>query len=758
MKRPMLYWVILFMLGEALYRILPIGIIIVIAAGMVFGIRVIPAALVKKYKKVLFVGILFFLFGAVRLGDIRKQLSLCQMEEGVQVMVQGTVTGINVSGENQYYILKAEKVNGEIIHIGIRLSLKTEDTIVLGSRLKGTGETKAFGNATNPGEYDEQSYQYGKGVFLFLQDVEIIEKKEPVVPLRESLYQLRQNVSKVYITLFGERNGSLAAAMVLGNKESLDRDVKQLYQRNGIAHLIAISGLHIAMIGGTLYHFLRKLLGSYPVSAGIGIFFIILYGVMTGLSGATLRAVIMLITSIGAEVSGRRYDSITAVSLALFFMLVINPYQITQVGFLLSFGAILGIVLIYPVWKQLFPKMPQCLDGLMVSISVQLMILPVMLFYFYEVPVYGILLNVIVVPLMGILLALLLLCGIAGSLYLKAGVLLAKPAQMIFVHYEQLCNVSENFPMHTLCTGRPSVLWLLCYYGILSLILAAGYQKKYKLMSMSSILYIGIFFLFFLPGNLKICMFDVGQGDGIYIRTPDGKHILMDGGSSSKQKVGTYVLKNGVKFYGGSNLDYVFISHIDSDHYSGILELFDEETIHIKHLVLPAVSNPDETYIQIEEKALEKGCDIHYMKRGDQLQVGKVTFYCLNPVKKAYEDKNQGSLVFLATYGDFDILLTGDMDETVESEIADKITARVEVLKVAHHGSASSSSETFLRKLQPVTACVSVGEKNRYGHPADEVMERLGQFCKKIYLTKDSGAITIDTNGKRYQITTFLTE
>ena len=758
MKRPMLYWVILFILGEVLYRITPISIVGMIAAGMAFGIYVIPVDLIKKYNKVFYIGILFFLFGAIRLGVISEQMGFCKMEEGRQVVVQGTITGVEVSGNSCYYILKSSRIEGKEIHIKVRLSFNEEDMVTLGSRLVGTGEVKAFGNATNPGEYDEQSYQNGKGIFLFLQKTEVVEQKRPVVPIREGLYQLRRFFSKLYITLFGEKNGSLAAAMVLGEKGSLDTDIKQLYQRNGIAHLTAISGLHIAMIGGTLYHFLRRCLGSYPVSAGIGIFFILLYGVMTGLSEATIRAVIMLITLIGAEVSGRKYDCITAVSLALFLMLAANPYQITQAGFQLSFGAILGIAVVNPLWKHIFPKMPQLVNGLMVSISVQLVILPVMLYYFYEIPVYGIVLNVIVVPLMSLLLALLLICGVTGSFFFKGATLLAKPAQAIFTLYELLCNVSEKLPFHTICMGRPSVWWLLLYYVILSLILVAGYRKKYNLLVWVGVLYIGIFSVFLLPGNFRICMFDVGQGDGIYMCTPDRKHILMDGGSSSKQKVGTYVLKNGVKYYGGAVLDYVFISHSDSDHYSGILELFDEETIRIKNLILPAVSNPDEAYMQIEKKALEKGCNIYYMKRGDSLKVGNVTFYCLNPVRKTYEDKNQGSLVFWVTYDKFDILFTGDMDETVENEIADVVTGEIEVLKVAHHGSATASSEMFLKKLKPVIACVSVGEKNHYGHPAKEVMERLEQFCRKIYLTKESGAITIDTDGNRYQITTFLTE
>ena len=145
------------------------------------------------------------------------------------------------------------------------------------------------------------------------------------------------------------------------------------------------------------------------------------------------------------------------------------------------------------------------------------------------------------------------------------------------------------------------------------------------------------------------------------------------------------------------------------------------------------------------------------MKAGDQLKIGELTFNCLHPDEKGYTDKNQGSLVLLASYGEFDFLMTGDIDNEIEKGLIDKISDSIEVLKVAHHGSATASSEEFLMKLNPSVALVSVGENNRYGHPAKECMERLEQFCDKIYLTKDSGAITIETDGSTYQIETYVT-
>lgn len=680
----------------------------------------------------------------------------CDVSEGTQVSFEGKVLKKEETAYSTSYIVKLKRLNDEDIAAKLQIYLQEDDYLRLGSYVKGEGIAKAFSKSSNPGGYDETSYKYGNGILLALEKVNLVRVDTVLIPWRDCLDKVQDNLAGVFSNLFDDKRASLATAMVLGDKKNLDADVKTLYQRNGIAHLIAISGLHIAMIGGTLYKCLRRLTGSYPIAAIIGVVFIISYGVMTGLSGATYRAVIMLVTSIGADIFGRRYDGLTAIALALLIMLVNNPYQITQVGFLLSFGAVLGIVLIQPMWKQWIPKIPRCLDGLFVSISVQLVLNPIMLYYFYEIPIYGIFLNMIVVPLMNILLAMLIFCSVIGVFSVGLASVPAYIADGIFALYEMLCGVMEQLPGHTLCTGKPEVWWIVVYYVLLSLGVYFSY-RNHRRVSMTIIVILMLSFgVFLLPTKVNICMFDVGQGDGIYIRTKHQRHVLIDGGSSSENRVGQYVLKNGLKYYGAATVDYVFVTHSDSDHYSGIQELLEEELIEICNIVFPAIANPDETYLELVDLAKKRGCTIYYMKKGDFLELDGVLFQCLNPLQQAYEDKNAGSIVLQMNYGDFDMLLTGDLNVEAEHKILKDITDTVEVLKVAHHGSATSTSDSFLRKLRPMVACISVGEQNLYGHPAKEVIERLWQYAGKIYLTKDSGAITIETDGTEYSVDVFL--
>lgn len=826
-------------------------------------------AYIRENRRLLLYGTFFLALGMACAGAWNRKLTLCEYAGGLDISAQdnenvqsiihfqGTVAG----REKDAYRIRVKQLGAYHIHTHILMECK--DVLTLGSTVEGEGRELPFSTATNPGQFDEKSYEQGRGNLLQLGDVKLVSVKEPVIGVREGLNTLREHLGMVYEGCLNVQDASLAKAMVLGDRSNLDSDMRALYQRNGIAHLIAISGLHIAMLGGALYHLLRRISGSYPLAAGIGSLFILSYGILTGLSGATLRAMIMLLLSMGADVLGRRYDAATAMAVALLSMLIANPGQLYQVGFQLSFGAVCGIAVVYPVAKDAMPAVfghavlipvsehnvwqsrlrllwlwmenHSLTDGLCLSICVQLVTAPILLYFFYELPAYGVVLNVVVVPLMSILLFALIVIGLSGSLAgfidavsgisdagalgstvvisgmlpIRKGLYIrdvgsavcrgimdfaANAAERIFDLYEGLCRMTERLPGHTLCVGRPDVRWIILYYILLALVIWLVYIKCFKKAALAALLWCMVTGLIFLPGKLLVCMLDVGQGDGLYIRTPEHQHILIDGGSTNRKKIGTYVLKNGLKYYGGTHLSYVIVTHCDSDHYSGVLELLEDETVTVDHFVLPYIANPDEAYQTLEQMAIGKGCRLHHIQRDDRIAVGDVVFTCLNPVHRVYEDKNSGSVVLWMQYRDFDMLFTGDMDAGVEreilgrldagveQEISDRLNARgeqnilngidagvellnsitsgnrIEVYKVAHHGSATASSEEFLERFHFDTSIISVAERNAYGHPAPEVMNRLKQYCNRIYLTKDSGAVTIETDGKRYSIREFLKE
>lgn len=788
MKRPVIYWISLFILGEIISLHLSLAGMSLCLLGVLFVILCTPYFFnrfvwLRDNKKVWLFGIVFLIFGVVNMYWLSEDRKVFSSACDQKTQFSGRVTEVENYTYGTYYTVKPDAVMingaGYHIHRKIRVELNSPEDLQNGQKLlpgdyiKGRGIGEMFSHATNPGCYDEESFMLGSGIYLSIKEVTIDECKRYPFSVLQMLYKIRKRFQQVYASSLSEKDASLAAAMVLGEKSGLDHDVKEMYQQNGIAHLIAISGLHIAMIGGTLYQLLRKLVGGYVIPAVVGIGFILLYGGMTGLSGATCRAVIMLAVSLCAQLLGRKYDILTAVSFSILIMLINNPFQITQAGFLLSYGAVLAIAFINPVWKELFPKLPKWTEGFFVSVSVQLCITPIMLYFFYEIPVYSIILNVIVVPIMSILLFFLLMSGMVGLFFPEGGCLLAVPVKIIFRFYEFLCKMNQQLPGTEFCMGKPKAWWMLTYYFGLIFFLLLIYHRE-KIIKVRKRIFpaiCGIFFvlLFILispvvtKDDFMVCMFDVGQGDSIYIRTPGHYNLLIDGGSSSKKNIGKYILEKGLKYYGCNRLDYVFITHSDSDHYSGIKELLEDDRMKIKNLILPGIQNPDGAYQELEHLALEKNVHIYYMCRGDSLVVDHVFFQCLNPEKISYEDKNTGSLVFLLRYKQFDMLLTGDMDEIVEKKLVkqkdewytDNINGELDVLKVSHHGSNTASSKEFLDLLNPKIALVSVGENNRYGHPHRETVEKLEKSGSKIFYTMETGQITIGVNKKKIWVRTY---
>ncbi|MCD8249945.1 MAG: MBL fold metallo-hydrolase, partial [Lachnospiraceae bacterium] len=264
--------------------------------------------------------------------------------------------------------------------------------------------------------------------------------------------------------------------------------------------------------------------------------------------------------------------------------------------------------------------------------------------------------------------------------------------------------------------------------------------------------------------GLQITMLDVGQGDGIFLRSPGGTTFLMDGGSSGVLSVGTYRILPYLKYEGVGRLDYLMISHMDSDHISGIEELLADSMtpggIRIGTAVLPCLAEKDEAYEEMEALLTEAGVEILYMKTGDVLASEGFSLTCLWPSPSAHsDDRNELSLVLLAEYKDFDMLLTGDIGEETERALLEaRLLSQAEVLKTAHHGSRYSTSEEFLEVVQPTVSLISCSSANTYGHPSEETLARLEAVGSTTFITKDCGAISVWTDGEKVSVRGYLEE
>lgn len=664
----------------------------------------------------------------------------------------------------------------------------------IGSFVRASGKLKCFSQASNPGQFDAESYYQILKISFQLNQTEIQQKSITYNEVKESLYQLRKKCAGILDETLPAKEASLMKTMLLGEKRAVDAELKELYQQNGIAHILAISGLHISLLGMTLYRLLKRLGVHTAIRAILSMGLIVGYVFMTGFSVSAIRAMIMFLIQMAAQLFKRTYDLITTASIAALLIVLEQPLYLYYSGFLFSFGCIYAIGLVVPAmtvvnhsWKieekQILAKQKKrekepegirlrFLSGLALTLSC----LPLQLWFFYQIPLYATLLNLLVIPLLGFLIPggiLLLLVGSFQGILMSFITKITTALVMgILAVYEGSCRLLMQIPGHLLTTGRPQT-WQVVLYLIILMGLVL-FKKKLSLKKKWMILIVGVWLLTFsFPRNMAVTFLDVGQGDCIHIRSREGTHYLVDGGSSSVSKVGEYRIIPYLQYQGVKEIEAVFITHPDEDHCNGILELLkigESQGVTVKKVYLPNVGEASKTekFLEIVKKAESADIEVEYLSQGQMLKEGKLCFSCIHP-QKAYEnsEENAFSLVLWVTYGEFQTLLTGDVEGDGEQRMMERLKAerwkeeeedRLTVLKVAHHGSAYSTPDEMIGLLDPVYAVISCGENNSYGHPHRELLLRLQKQNTQICITYETGAITFETNGKKLWVTEFLKE
>lgn len=639
----------------------------------------------------------------------------------------------------------------------------------IGNQILLKGSLQKFMKASNPGQFDEQLYYRIENInFKAIADqITIINPNYS--KYREGLSRVKNRLIKVYDTILEDREAGVLITMLLGEKYLLADELKELYQTGGISHILAISGLHVSLIGLGIFRLLKLCRLRLPVSTFLTIAFLYSYGVLTNFSVSTNRSVVMMVVLLLANLLGKTYDILSALALSALLILLQNPLQLFSVGFLLSYCAVLGISLLFPGLRRIIPYKNKILDGVLVSTSATLATTPAVLYFYYQFPTYGILINLLVLPFITILTLTSLLAGVAGLICLPLGTFLIGGPNYILKLYEEICRVNAQLPGSLISVGRPGSLVVLMSVFLLVLFSHRSRQSIRKYL----LLYPAIgFLLLFLPKyhkGLEVTMLDVGQGEAIYIES-DGTNYLIDGGSSNINQVGTYRILPLLKFQGVSRLDYAIVTHCDEDHINGLTELMVEKQLRIGSLVLPDIPIKDENYLALEKLAGDQKITVYYMKEGDTIRDGILSIFCLHPfTDEAYTTSNSYSTVLSLNYGSFDLLLTGDLEKEEEERMREylsegyyskkyRITPAMDydVLKVAHHGSKYSTSEEFLKLIKPEFSFISCGRDNWYGHPHNELLERLEEIGSDFYITYKTGALKIKTDGSNIHLSMYV--
>ena len=654
--------------------------------------------------------------------------------------------------------------------------------IPLGSVMMMTGTFQPFSAASNPGEFDSRAYYRSLGIGGSVKDAVALARGGSFWRFRERLYQIRGTLRKRLEKVFPGKEAAVMSALLLGDKEDLDPELKELYQRNGILHILSISSLHITMIGMTVYRLLRRCRLPVCPAAAAGCVLLFLYGTMTGFSVSACRAIGMYLLRMTAEMVGRTYDMPTAMGVTAAALVMKNPYYLRHAGFLLSFTSMAGIGIVYPAMGEDAGKRSvkrRLLEPVLSGISITLATLPVQLWFYYQAPVYSVLLNILVLPFMKVLMA-------AGFLALIPGMgICGWVDRFILQGYETLCGIFDSLPFRTWNPGKPQIWQAAVYYLILA---AAVWGRKYladrgKRIRKHQVCSAAVSVLLLLdpfifrwrpPAENQILVLDVGQGDGILVRTASGENFLFDGGSSSRSGTGKYVLLPCLRYYGIQTLDAVVLSHPDADHVNGVMELLSmgrDSGIKINRLVLPGLSERGQEemleqlgeFMEQEDWSLQ--VPIGFLSAGEGFLCDRARFLCLHPGKGwAGLEPNAYSVciygIFIGRDGDteFDFLMTGDVEGPGEEALLGELRGRgiqgISLLKVAHHGSGSATSEELLEQAAPALSVISCGRNNRYGHPHQQLLERLDHAGCAVMVTGEKGAVKVSAEGGMLRVQT----
>lgn len=792
-KRPVFWILLAFVLGEVIAVFdLNIAVPCIVPAIIVIGKIVI-----KAYEDMgAFVVIFFTLIMGFMLmsNEITTRNYIYDLKENT-VIVQGKIYKIeNTAFGTNIYLKGVEVENGEKSVSVKRIFVNTEKipNVKIGNIIKVRGKLRQFEEAANKGNFDSRKYYLSLGFYGKIEagTIEIINSDYSGI--RQGLYELRMEIIERLEKLCSDNNGifsiinnknGIIGAIILGDKTDIDSDIKELYSVSGIAHILAISGLHISFIGMAIYRLLRRRF-RFLFSAAVSIPVVLSFGIMSGFGISTIRAIIMFILKIIGEVLGRKYDAITAISLAGLVLLVQNPFVVCNSGFQMSFGAIIAIVLILPIVEEILNTDNKIIKVISANFTISLVMNPILAWNYYELPTFSFLLNIVVVPLISVVIVSSIAGIFCSCIMFGFGKVVIFPGCGILELYTFLCNIINKSSVASIVVGQPKVTIIIVYYAILLVVLFGlknirtkytraekerniikketglvlekkakkerrikGQNVKLRLACIVGFLLLNCLIYYIPNPGFYITFIDVGQGDGILIHGDNGTKVMVDGGSTSEKQVAKNCIVPYLKAEGIGTIDYSIITHTDKDHISGILEILENNNsnrIRIKNLVMPDINMKDDTYNELIEKAKLKKINVLYIKKGDTLSLGKTKIKCIYPeTTTTASDKNDYCTVLSVKNKTSKILLTGDISKEIEEKIKDDIEENYTVLKVAHHGSNYSSSEKFLKKVNPKYSIISVGKNNSYGHPGNETMERLRKQGGVIYRTDEKGGITI---------------
>lgn len=655
---------------------------------------------------------------------------------------------------------------------GVQIILPVENVKDIRSYKHGYGikiysGLSALNNARNPGGFDIKNYFQANDIYarIYLDnDEKILIDSQQRKSIITFFYNLRYQIGDIIEKEIGGTEATFLKSILIGDRSEIPYELKESFINSGVMHILAVSGLHVGIITIILLTVFRVFRLNNVFIFILTTICLVVYIFLTGSSPSVVRASIMAIVLLGALVLERKVNIFNSIAVAALIILLLDTRQLFNPGFQLSFVAVISIVMLFPIMSKIKNLLPDDLrknrllqnviDLFIVSFSAAIGTLPFTSYYFGKISVIGLVANLIIVPLMGVVLSMGIMFIIFSFISVYLSNIVAESTRsfasllLYCVNYFGNMKYSHLNSVFSISTGLFYYFWVFFFFTL---------NRKNFLgrlfIGLLLILNIYLFTSLFECSDLEILFFDVGQGDAILIKTPEEKYILVDAGvknpnyDAARRFIVPYLNRNNIK-----TIDLLINSHPHSDHLGGIPTIL--RGFKVSRMI--DAGSVENSSLYSEYRKLLDSLKINYVikNRGDTIYINdKIRLYILNPTTeiKSTENINNHSIVIKIIYKNSSILLTGDIESRYEEEIGNlyKDFLKSNIYKCPHHGSNTSSSRYFIGFVKPEYAIISVGQNNKFDHPSVEVIERLEELNVDTYRTDHHGAVLFRTDGNR---------
>ena len=791
LRRPALWTALGFGFGIFLGRTVDMGLAAAVALS---GLAFLCAA-AGFYRKARWAGwmlwVVVVLLGALRY-HIDTALSPLPHLVALEVFGQrGVVTGRIVqeperSDERVHFVIGLEQVvtDSAIYHLSGQVLVTVKDVYLpadYGDRVSLRGRLQRPRAVRNPGAFDYRAFLAQQDIYgtLFVgKPAQIVSVERlpghwlyegVVLPLRRAV---RQSIER---NLSGAPAG-LLLGVLLGEKRRIPEEVRTAFRSTGLAHALVVSGLHVGMVGGFFFFGFRLLRLADRSSSAATIAALALYALVTGAQVPVVRAVLMGVVLLLGRVLRRQGDIYNTLGLAALAILVIWPESPWSLSFQLSFGATWAIIALHGPLASLFPAACQRADSrigrwivtpLCASLAAQLGIGPLIAYSFQQLALGAVVANLVVVPLLALAVGLGLLAALTGWILPWIATAFNATNYLVLVGLIELVSWWASLPFASVAVPRPGVLFVavaaaLCLLG--PLLPHRPWACKVAIFASLVWLNVAVWTYALRSRDLEIVFLDVGQGDAAFVRFPNGKTMIVDGGERSAYfDCGEQILLPFLRYMGVRRVDVVVASHSHNDHIGGLVTLL--EQMEVGHFLDSGQGYDSWTARRLQELIAERGVRYHRVAAGDSLVgLGGVAGLVLHPNADFVDADgnipfglNNGSVVFSLQHGAVRVLFTGDVEQETDPVIlawGPRLQSRL--LKVAHHGSRTSSQPLFIEAVAPAVAVMSLGEGNKFRHPAPEIVARYAAHGARVLRTDHTGAVRVRIDGTRMAVQTML--